>query len=293
MDTQTTLVQLDTHPIVPILQEGDKITVLGRDLHKALELKEKYTEWVTRMVEYGGFIENIDFTIFLENQKNDTVISRPRTNHQMTIDMAKEIAMLQRSDVGRRVRRYFIEAERKYRSTQRSQALELTEKFKQGDSGAAADWLTNMAAVMSRAAELLNEERQKTRLLETKLASLQPKVNYVDVVLNHPGLITTTVIAKDYGYTTVKFNQLLHNLKVVYKQSGIWHLYAEYARQGWCKDKTTYQDGTGCVVIHNYWTQKGRLGLYEFLKSHNIFPLIEQEAIDQERDELESQLNNE
>lgn len=162
----------------------------------------------------------------------------------------------------------------------KSTALVVTEQFKSGDSKAAVDWLNTMSDILKEAGKLLAEEKEKSHGLEEKLQQAQPKLNYVDVVLNHPGLITTTIIAKDYGYTTVKFNKLLHKLHIVFKQSGIWQLYDEYAKRGWGKNKTTYQDNTGCVVIHNYWTQIGRMGLYELLKTKGILPLIEQEQID-------------
>lgn len=104
--------------LVPVHYEGDRVTVLGRDLHQALESKEKYSDWIRRMLEYG-FTENVDYTIFLVQKKNESDhtsgISRPRVEHQMTLDMAKEIAMVQRTSVGQKVRRYFIEVEKQHR----------------------------------------------------------------------------------------------------------------------------------------------------------------------------------
>lgn len=90
-------------------------TVLGRELHQALEIKTPYRIWFPRMVEYG-FIENEDY--FLVVQKCST--NNPRNpyteyiDHQLTIDMAKEICMLQRTEKGRMFRRYFIEVEKAY-----------------------------------------------------------------------------------------------------------------------------------------------------------------------------------
>lgn len=91
-------------------ENADRPTVMGRELHEALEVKEKYTQWFKRMCEYG-FTENIDFTSFSEIS-DKPLGGRPSTDHQLTIDMAKEICMLQRSEKGKYFRQYFIEVEK-------------------------------------------------------------------------------------------------------------------------------------------------------------------------------------
>lgn len=95
---------------------GDVPTVSGRELHKALEVKDRYTQWFTRMCEYG-FTENEDFWTFHENVKraDGTIMPKPLIDHLLTIDTAKEICMIQRTEIGRTIRRYFIETEKKYR----------------------------------------------------------------------------------------------------------------------------------------------------------------------------------
>ena len=109
--------------LIPIdYSNNERPTVLGRDLHAALDINEKYTEWFKRMLEYG-FVENVDFVVFLEHRKygNEqtvegfTPLSKPRTNHQLTLDMAKHIAMVQRTPIGMKIRQYFIEVEQKHR----------------------------------------------------------------------------------------------------------------------------------------------------------------------------------
>lgn len=93
--------------IIKVNQDNpERLTVSGRDLHKALEVETPYTMWIQRMIEYG-FTEGEDFlTILLESTGG-----RPSTDHQLTIAMAKEIAMLQRTDKGKQVRQYFIQIE--------------------------------------------------------------------------------------------------------------------------------------------------------------------------------------
>lgn len=96
-------------------ENNDRPTVMGRDLHKALEIKTKYMDWVSRMCEYG-FEENIDY--ILVTQKRET--NNPKNpwttmlDHQLTIEMAKEICMIQRSEIGKKCRQYFIEVEKRW-----------------------------------------------------------------------------------------------------------------------------------------------------------------------------------
>lgn len=84
----------------------DRPTVLGRDLYEALEVKSKYADWFKNMCAYG-FTENADYTTFSKNLENGG-----RTlDHYLTIPMAKEICMLQRTDKGKECRQYFIKVE--------------------------------------------------------------------------------------------------------------------------------------------------------------------------------------
>lgn len=86
-------------------------TVSGRELHQALEIKTAYKDWFPRMVEYG-FVEGEDFCSFL----SESTGGRPSTDHAITLDMAKEICMIQRTPQGRACRQYFIQAEKEYRN---------------------------------------------------------------------------------------------------------------------------------------------------------------------------------
>lgn len=91
---------------------SDRPTVMGRELHKALEIKTPYKKWFDRMCEYG-FSENSDFVTMDKNvhRADGTEMPQTQCDHQITIDMAKEICMIQRSDIGRKCRQYFISVE--------------------------------------------------------------------------------------------------------------------------------------------------------------------------------------
>ena len=124
----------------------------------------------------------------------------------------------------------------------------------------------------------LQAEREKVAVLTQQVAELQPKASYYDVVLNCKDLVSVSKIAKDYGMSAVAFNKLLHELGVQFKQGDIWLLYQQYARLGWTSTKTLSYSGDDGLMhsrIHMYWTQKGRLGLYDFLKCRGYLPKIE------------------
>lgn len=135
----------------------------------------------------------------------------------------------------------------------------------------------------------LKEEREKNKaLVQTvavqtqQIAEMKPKASYYDVVLNCKDLVSMTVIAKDYGWSANHMNQVLHEYGVQFKQGGkIWILYQKYAEMGLTSTKThTYNgsDGTVHTKPHTYWTQKGRLFIYDLLKADGILPIMEQEC---------------
>jgi len=139
-----------------------------------------------------------------------------------------------------------------------------------------------------KALQELKAEREKRRSLEgtvavqhQQIAEMQPKVSYYDLILQCPDLMPITTIAKDYGWSAKRLNAYLHEQGIQFKQSGIWLLYQQYAEQGYTSTKThnyAGEDGTQHAKPHTYWTQKGRLFLYDFLKARGILPLIEREG---------------
>lgn len=134
----------------------------------------------------------------------------------------------------------------------------------------------------------LKEEQKKRQNLEMEnaqqrqmIAEYSPKASYYDVVLQTKDLTSASQISKDYGKSAKWLNSLLHDLGVQYKQGNVWLLYQKYAEMGYTKSKThTYSDdhGTQHSKLHTYWTQKGRLFIYDLLKQNGYYPLIEIEA---------------
>lgn len=95
--------------LIPLTSNGETQAVMGRDLHQFLEVRDNYTDWMKRMIAYG-FSAGQDFSEISEKPNG---AGRPRTDHIISLDMAKEISMIQRSERGKQARQYFIECERR------------------------------------------------------------------------------------------------------------------------------------------------------------------------------------
>lgn len=117
--------------------------------------------------------------------------------------------------------------------------------------------------------------------LTSKIKEDAPKVEYYTKVMASTDTVTATTIAKDYGMTAAKFNALLHNLGVQFKQDGQWVLYQKYQNKGYTKSETIpIQRFPGVLgsATSTKWTQVGREFLYNFLKANNIVPESEKKT---------------
>lgn len=235
------------------MNENQEPIVNGRELHEVLKVETPYRIWFPRMCEYG-FTENVDF-VTLEQNCTKPQGGRPEVNHAIKLDMAKEIAMIQRNENGKKVRQYFIQIEKDFNSPEKIMARAL--KIAEG-----------------RLSVLQIENTQQKQLI----GELKPKADYLDQILQSKALVTTTAIAKDYGMSAKVLNKKLHELKIQFKQGHQWFLYSNYHNCGYTHSETveyTHKDGTKDVTMNTKWTQKGRLFLYELLKKNGVIPMIE------------------
>lgn len=106
------------------VNDNQEPVVSGRDLHKVLEIKTQYTKWLERMSEYG-FVENEDFMAISQKRLTAQGNQTEFTDHVLKLDMAKEIAMLQRNDKSKQVRKYFIQVEKDFNSPEKIMARAL------------------------------------------------------------------------------------------------------------------------------------------------------------------------
>lgn len=247
------------HDLIRVNYETEQPTVSARDLHERLQIGTRFNDWFSRMTEYG-FTEGKDF--YSKKSKTSEMGGRPPVDYDLTIRCAKEICMLQRTEQGKIVRNYLLDLEDAWNTPEQvmARALKMADK--------------TISGLKERCNFLGEQVIEKQKQIE----EMQPKATYYDLILQCPDLVSATVIAKDYGMTATEFNRYLHELGIQFKQSGVWVLYREYDHFGYTSTKTrNYSDSTGKQHSkpHMYWTQKGRLFLYDFLKSKGIVPAIE------------------
>ena len=232
--------------LIKITEQNGTKAVSARELHKFLEITERFSSWFERMLQYG-FLENIDYQgckIF------NTLANQELTDYALSLDCAKEISMLQRSEKGKQARRYFIEMEK-----------------------LAKNPVANLSKI-DLAQMVIESEREKERLQLQNQAQAQelqkqaPKVAYYNEVLQSQSTYNINQIAKELGMSAVTLNKKLQEKKVQYKQGGTWLLYHKYQDKGYTKTQThTYTDSNGQThtSMLTVWTEKGR----EFI--HSIF----------------------
>lgn len=153
----------------------------------------------------------------------------------------------------------------------------------------------NSPDFLIRLATKLKDEQERNRALERKVEELEssvrtmdrvigelaPKANYVDIILKSSSTVLITQIAQDYGMSAKALNRKLAELRIQRRVGRQWILYAEYQGKGYVHSKTidiVHSNGRPDVMMQTEWTQKGRLFLYEELKKHGIYPMIERAA---------------
>lgn len=222
--------------LIKINFDSERPTVSGRELYQFLEVKEKYTDWFKRMSLYG-FTENTDFTLLSEkaetnNPKNPyTTI----TNHQLTIEMAKEIAMLQRNEKGKQARTYFLEIEKEWNSPEK---------------------------IMARALKVADEQIKSLKLTNSKLttvnAIMQPKAEYFDELVDRNLLTNFRETAKQLKIKERDFINFLIEHKYIYRnKKGKLMPYADKNNELF-EIKETFNEKTNWSGTQTLITPKGR-----------------------------------
>lgn len=178
--------------------DSERITVSARDLHEALEVKTQFKDWFPRMCEYG-FEDGKDFCSFL----SESTGGRPSQDAQITVEMAKEIAMLQRTEKGKEVRKYFIQIEKEWNSPER---------------------------VMARALTIANKTIET---LKIENSEMKPKADYFDNLVERNLLTNFRDTAKELGLRqTDLINNLIEDGYVYRDQKSKLKPYAKYGKTG-------------------------------------------------------------
>ena len=212
-------------------ENAERPTVSGRELHDALEVETPYHKWFPRMCEYG-FLELEDFW----TKMSESTGGRPSTDHQLTIPMAKEICMLQRSEKGKQFRQYFIRVEEAWNSPEMN---------------------------MKRALEIANE---KVKALQVSVSQLtvdkqimQPKADYFDELVDRNLLTGIRETAKELKVKQNTFVNFLLDKKYLYRdKKGKLMPYAKPMENGLFEVKEFSNEKTGFSSTQVFITPKGK-----------------------------------
>ena len=233
--------------------------VSARELHEFLEIGKVFGAWINDMIGYG-FEENVDYTTYWSDSKNGNAVEYLGSPQKMsargytkeyiiTIDMAKELSMIQRTEKGKQARLYFIECEKKLKT----QVPQLTEEQKLA-------LLVFEGGFSAVEASKKMVELQTKPLLET-IETQKPKVEYVDKFMNGDGLFLISEIAKKVGITAVRANNILKENKIIYKNGKKYYPYAKTPKDWYGYQESVGKDGA--VYSQLKWTSKG---VYEITK---------------------------
>lgn len=219
--------------LITINYESERPTVSGRELHEALEIKDHYTDWFKRMVEYG-FAEGEDFIGFSEKSDKPTG-GRPSTDHQLTIPMAKELCMLQRNEKGKQFRQYFIKVEEAWNSPE---------------------------MIMKRALDIANENIKKLQITVSSLSVdneiMRPKADYFDELVERNTLTNFRETAKQLQVGEKVFIKYLLDHKYIYRDKrGKILPYAD-KNNGLFEVKESFNEKTKWSGTQTLVTPKGR-----------------------------------
>lgn len=229
-------------------QADGTVAVSGRDLHDFLQVGKDFSTWFKDMTGYG-FEEGKDFSPISGKTSNG---GRPRIEYAMTLDMAKEVAMLQRTEKGKRARQYFIAVEKQYRQKQSPYQVPTT----------------------------FVEAMQLATMEAEQIAKMQPKVDYFDQQMHNPGLMTTTVIAKRFGKSAIWLNRWLSSHGLIYRQGNNWVVRQKFAAEGYADYENWSDADNSHVVPLLKWTQKGQKFIYDCLIKEGVQPVMVTMRID-------------
>ena len=237
------------------LNENNEPIISARQLHKTLEVKTRFSQWVEQ--NFKMFKENEDFSsVVTTTQLNQYGGTKELQDYAVTIRMAEHLAMMSKTSKGHEVREYFIQVEKDFNSPEKIMARALL--------------------MADKKIKLLESENEN---LLIELEEANKNADYLDLILQTKDSLTITQIAQDYGISARKMNQLLKQERIQRIVNGQWVLYAKYLGKGYISSRTfdyMGKDGKLHSNVTTVWTQLGRRFLYDKLKAIGVLPTIEQ-----------------
>lgn len=182
--------------IIPISKsEGGKDIINARDLHRELAVGRDFSTWIKGRIEKYGFVENVDFCTFpkIGEPDNQLVINGMRVaiDYAITLDMAKELCMIENNEIGRNLRKYFIECEKKLREVTQQNTPKLPQSYKEA--------LIQLLAQVEENERLMLEGQKKDQMIQVqqnKIEEDKPKVEFAEKILSSDDTISINNLAK-------------------------------------------------------------------------------------------------
>lgn len=235
-------------------EEGQKL-VSARELHEGLKVKRDFTTWIKGRITKYDFIENEDYIVFTKMGENP-LGGRPQQDYIITVDMAKELCMVENNDLGRQFRKYFIEIEKQLKEIKKLDSYMIEDPIER-----AKRWIEE-----AEERKYLMEENIKK---DEEIKVLKPKAEFTEKFLQDDTLYKATDIAKEVGMTATKFNRLLEGLGIQFKQGGKWYITSEYDGNGYTKPYT-FEYKEGKIQTQMRWSSRGRKFILDTLESLGI-----------------------
>lgn len=239
------------NPLIPIsqLQVGREhvATINARELHAFLEVGKVFAAWIQERIQQYGFLENQDFVCFPVSESNGRG-GHNRKDYHLTLDMAKELAMVERNDKGKQARQYFIDCERRAKAVQ-PEPMQLL-----------ADPTALRQALLTYSERVMH--------LEAANADMQPKVAAFSRIAEAEGSLCITSAAKHLQLQPKALFAWLSEHRWIYRRAGgtAWLAYQDKLQAGLLEHKITTVargDGSEKVVEQVRVTSKGLARLAE------------------------------
>lgn len=234
------------HELIKIEVKDGKQLVSARELHKGLQVTERFSSWFDRYVVKYGFIENIDYVgckVF------NTLAKQTLQDYALSIDVAKHVSMIQRNELGMKFRTYFIECEKQLKQISIASYM--------------------ISDPIERAQKWIEEEKVRQKLA-LQIEQDKPKIDRYEALMNTKNTYTVTQMAKCYGLSSaIKLNKLLNVNEICYKQGKNWQPYAHI-------DKSWYK-----VVVNEFGSQLRFTGVGVVENSKLLNVKIEQKELEE------------
>ncbi len=228
--------------------------VSGRELLTYLGIKTSYEDWFNSMMQYG-FEEGRDYTTVMINTDSDfkNVMIR-KNDHLLTLAAVDELILVQPTVISHNARKHLLELH--------------------------SIWF-DPRALAERVIELVQQTEQGREMLKkisTRENEELKQKSYADFVSEQKEPMTISCIAKDYGLSAIRLNEILESMKIQYRVYGTWRLQPDFREL----DLVVYEahgyhdhEGNHQEAYRMKWTQKGRLFIYEVLRNVGIHPVME------------------